>query len=168
MLISCIFQCLACRPGTWSSGAIGRGEDCTLCAAGTFSTSSGGASIGVCTACGVGTSSSGLGLSQVREFSGRGNRRVCACIGGVSVYLRVLALYPSLSPDPSPSLDDGQDGRDGRDRRKGWFRLVYSRIGQGDGLITHQGFRAWCGRVHLQTQLQMRAFHYHRRGKISG
>jgi hypothetical protein len=38
-------------------------------------------------------------------------------LAGVSVYLRVLALYPSLSPDPSPSLDDGQDGRDGRDRR---------------------------------------------------
>lgn len=102
MLISCIFQCLACRPGTWSSGAIGRGEDCTLCAAGTFSTSSGGASIGVCTSCDAGTSSSGLGMSQVREFSGRGNRRVCACI---DVYLRAISLPLPGPLSLPPSLD---------------------------------------------------------------
>ena len=122
MLISCIFQCLACRPGTWSSGAIGRGEDCTLCAAGTFSTSSGGASIGVCTSCDAGTSSSGLGLSQVREFSGRKNSSQGVSWRGLAC---ICLQYPSLSPDPSPSLDwDGMGGIGGM----GWFRRVYSRL----------------------------------------
>jgi hypothetical protein len=78
MFFAC-FQCTPCNPGTWSGLAIGSSDNCTLCGAGSYSTTAGGSKSSVCTSCWGGSYSTGSGQSKVCMIS---KSRFCRRLAG--------------------------------------------------------------------------------------
>ena len=132
MFYAC-FQCTPCDPGTWSGLAIGSSDNCTLCGAGSYSTTAGGSKSSVCTSCWGGSYSTGSGQSKVCMISKSRFCRRLAGGGRVFAGLGWGRARFSLPRAPPPSvLAVGWCWACvglGLGRPKAGDRRVYSRLG---------------------------------------